>query len=74
MFDRLMLAFFSRDKIEMIPLAQLPYALENGFVGPDTPYFNNLVLTKAELQDRWLIPLKDSWLSGRYLKTAGTGN
>jgi hypothetical protein len=70
MFDRLMLAFRPKDKIEMIPLAQLPYALEKGFVGPDTPYFNNLVQTKAELQDKWLIPLKDSWLSGRYLKPA----
>ncbi len=70
LFDRLMLAFQPRDKIEMVPLAQLPYALENGFVGPDTPYFNNTVQTKAELEAKWLIPLKDSWLAGRYLKPA----
>jgi hypothetical protein len=70
MFDRLMLAFRPKEKIEMIPLAQLPYALENGFVGADTLYFNNTVQTKAELQEKWLIPLKDSWLASRYLKPA----
>jgi hypothetical protein len=49
----------------MIPFAQLPYALENGFVDSDTLYFNNTVQTKAELEEKWLIPLKDSWLASR---------
>jgi hypothetical protein len=70
LFDRLTLAFQPKEKIEMIPLAQLPYALEKGFIGADTPYFNNLVQTKAELEAKWLIPLKDSWLAARYLKPA----
>jgi hypothetical protein len=70
LFDRLMLAFRVKDKVQMVPLAQLPYALENGFVDEDTLYFNNTVQTKAELETKWLIPLKDSWLAGRYLKPA----
>ena len=74
MFDRLMLAFRPKEKVEMVPLSQLPYALENGLITPETPYFNNTVLTKAELESKWLIPLKDSWLAARYLKPAGTGN
>ena len=74
LFDRLMLAFRVKDKVEMVPLSQLPYALENGFITSDTLYFNNTVQTKAELEDKWLIPLKDSWLAGRYLKPAGTQN
>jgi hypothetical protein len=72
LFDRLMLAFRLKDKVEMVPLAQLPYALENGFIGPDTLYFNNTIQTKAEMETKWLIPLKDSWLAGRYLKPAST--
>ena len=71
LFDRLMLAFRIRDKIQMVPLPQLPYALENGFINEDTLYFNNTVQTKAELETNWLIPMKDSWLAGRYLKVAG---
>jgi len=68
MFDRLMLAFRVKDKVQMVPLAQLPYALENGFIDGDTLYFNNTVQTKAELQDKWLIPLKHSWLANRFSK------
>jgi hypothetical protein len=68
LFDRLMLAFRIKEKIQMVPLSQVPYALENGFIGPDTPYFNNTAQTKAELETHWLIPLKDSWLAGRFLK------
>ncbi|HLZ87417.1 MAG TPA: hypothetical protein VKQ52_09255 [Puia sp.] len=72
LFDRLMLAFRLKDKVETVPLAQLSHALENGFIGPDTLYFNNTVQTKVELESKWLIPLKDSWLAGRYLKAEGT--
>src|SRR5882757_9533916 len=70
MFDRLMLAFRPGDKVEMVPLSQLPFALEHGLITPDTLYFNNTVQTKAELESKWLIPLKDSWLAERCLKTA----
>ena len=70
LFDRLMLAFRPKDKVEMVPLAQVPYALANGLITPETPYFNNTVQTKVELETNWLIPLKNSWLAGRYLKPA----
>jgi hypothetical protein len=73
MFDRLMLAFRPKDKVEMVPLSQLPHALTSGLITPETPYFNNTAATKAELESKWLIPLKDSWLAGRFLKTAETG-
>jgi hypothetical protein len=68
LFDRLSLAFFSKDKIQVLPIAQLPYALENHFVDGETPYFNNTVQTKAELEENWIIPLKTSWLAMKYLK------
>lgn len=66
LFDRQSLAFIVKDKIECIPLSQLSYALENGFVNGDTLYFNNTVLTKKELVENWIIPIKNSWLN-RYL-------
>jgi len=70
MFDRLNLAFFVKDRVQMVPMAQVPYALQNGFLNADSLYFNNTVLTKDDLAARWLVPLKDSWLGERYLKTA----
>jgi hypothetical protein len=65
MFDRQMLAFFVKDKVQMLPLSQLQYAINNNFITPDTLYFNNLVQTKEELDNKWLLPVKESWLAKR---------
>jgi hypothetical protein len=56
------LHFFINEKIEVLPLSQVTYAAENGFLKPETLYFNNLVQTKKELENNWIIPVKDSWL------------
>jgi hypothetical protein len=65
MFDRQKLAFVVKDKIEVIPLNQLEYAVENNFINADTLYFNNTVLSKKEMFEKWIIPVKDSWLAKR---------
>lgn len=63
LFDRQSLAFIVKDKVELIPLAQFSYALENNFISADTLYFNNTVLTKSQLLNNWIIPIKNSWLN-----------
>ena len=70
-FNRTSLSFLVNEKIQQLPLSQLSYAFENGFIKPDTLYFNNLVQTKAELENNWIIPVKNSWLSSRLPSTAG---
>ena len=65
MFDRQMLAFYVKDKIQMLPMSQLKYAFENNFITPDTLYFNNLAATKEQLLDNWIVPVKQSWLAKR---------
>ena len=65
MFDRMTLAFVVKEKIQLLPLTQLQYAADNGFIDGDTLYFNNLVQTKEELENKWIIPIKDSWLKTR---------
>ena len=65
LFDRQMLAFIIKDKIQLLPVSQLNYAAENGFINGDTAYFDNTVLTKRELLQKWIIPIKDSWLAAR---------
>lgn len=63
MFDRLALAFIVKDKVQVLPMPQLKYAVEQGFITADTLFFNNVVLTKEELENNWIIPAKDSWLA-----------
>jgi hypothetical protein len=64
-FDRTNLAFVVKDKIQLLPINQLAYAFENGFINADTLYFNNTVLNKEQLENNWIIPLKNSWLARR---------
>jgi hypothetical protein len=65
MFDRVSLAFIIKDKVQLLPFAQLNYAVSNGFIIADTLYFNNLVATKEELLNNWIIPVKQSQLASR---------
>lgn len=65
LFNRQMLAFIIKEKIELIPLSQINYAFENGFIDEHTLYFDNTVLTKAEMEKRWITPVKNSWLASR---------
>lgn len=65
MFDRQLLAFVLKDKVQLLPLSQLQYAVDNSFIDAGTLYFNNLVQTKAELENSWMLPVKDSWLAKR---------
>jgi len=70
LFDRVSLAFFMGDKIQLLPLSKVKDALETGLLNEDTPYFNNTVLTLSELGSGWIIPVKDSWLAGKFLAGA----
>src|SRR5690348_7992001 len=40
MFDRMTLAFIIKDKVQLLPLSQLQYGIDNGFITADTLYFN----------------------------------
>lgn len=64
-FNRTNLAFVVKEKIQVLPMSQLAYAAQNSFIDGDTLYFNNLVQTKKELEENWIVPVKVSWLAGK---------
>lgn len=66
LMDRTTLAFVVKDKLQLLPLGQLPYAIEHGYIGPATLYINNLVTTLGGLKNEWIIPAGRSWLAGRH--------
>jgi hypothetical protein len=66
MFDRTSLAFVIKDRIQLLPLSQLPYAFQHGFLKPETLFFDNNVQNKADLISKWIIPVNESWLWKRY--------
>ena len=71
MFNRTNLAFIIKEKIQLLPLSQVNYAIENGFIDADTLFIDNNVPDKISLLTRWIIPVKDSWL-GKKLSLSRT--
>jgi len=65
MFDRMMMTFLVKGKAEMLPLNQLQYAVDKGYIDKDTMMFNNVVTNKKELLENWLVPVADTWLASR---------
>ncbi len=65
MFNWQNLAFVVKDKVQIIPRQQFSYAIEKNFITPDTLFFNNVVTSKKDLENNWMIPIKDSWLKAK---------
>jgi hypothetical protein len=67
MFDRHLINFLVKNKVQPLPMNQIIYALQNNYIETDTCLFNNLVTTKAMFETEWLIPLNKSWLWPRII-------
>lgn len=65
LFDRLSITFLVKGQPEVLPMGQVQYAIDKGYINSDTLLFNNLVATKSELFSNWLQPLGFSWLKNR---------
>ena len=64
-FDRNQVAFWLEGQVSLIPLGEIGDALTQGKIGPHSLFFNNLVASKSELQNHWLVPVEESWLKER---------
>lgn len=65
LFNRQNLAFFTGENIIQIPLSKLNEAISNNLINLETSYFNNVVLSKKELEEKWIVSLKSSWLGNK---------
>ncbi|NOU39481.1 MAG: hypothetical protein HOO89_12275 [Ferruginibacter sp.] len=66
MFDRQMLTFYIKEKVEQLPLSQLNYGIQNNFITPNTLYFDNTILTKKTLENNWITEAKNTWLATKF--------
>ena len=65
LFNRQNLAFFNGENIIQIPLSKLNEAISSSLINNEAYYFNNVVLSKKELENKWIVPLKNSWLQNK---------
>jgi len=61
LMDRMVFAYKEKEDIKLVSRSEFQSAIENGSINDDTIVFNNLVITKAEFDLKWEVPLKESW-------------
>jgi hypothetical protein len=66
LFDRTLVAFKQDEHVFTISSSELKAKLSDGVWNGDSLLFNNLVGTKGDLTQTWLVPAGRSWLK-RYL-------
>lgn len=61
LFDRFNIAYRFEDEVHVISKEDFETLITIKKVTPDTIVFNNLVQTLAEFEQKWEVPIKDSW-------------
>jgi hypothetical protein len=65
-FNRDLVTFRTGDDLTEVSLGELKRKREEGVWHGETLVFNNLVNTKGDLEQHWIVPAKSTWLK-RYL-------
>jgi len=66
LLDKMNVTYYNGNYIAHKSLSDFKKMAKNKSVSPNTIVFNNLVNTKAEYQEYWEVPAKESW-HGRFL-------
>ena len=66
LFNRTNIAVWKDGEVQLVAMKNLSTLLEQGHWHSDTTVFNNAVLTVDELNKKWMVPARESWLA-RYL-------
>ena len=65
--DRSEVSFYINDTVRLFAINELKMKIDAGTITKDTLIFNNLVDNKGDLEDNWIIPVKDSWMKKYFL-------
>lgn len=60
-FNRMNVAYELNGLVEMSSLADFKAKVQKDEIRQNTLVYNNLIETKAELNQKWRVPLKESW-------------
>jgi len=63
LLEKSRLAFLHAGEVWLLDRREVPAAVADGRLQPDTFYFDNTVATKAELAERWPAPAAKTWLA-----------
>ena len=60
------MAFLAEGQLRLLTRRELRAAIAAGQITADTPYYNNTLATKGELDERWPAPAGQTWLAGYF--------
>ncbi len=60
-FDRMKFAYKDHEMVNAVSRNEFEKLFSQGILHDNSIVFNNLIITKKELESNWEIPLKDSW-------------
>lgn len=66
LFNRNLIAFVKNESVVLVDLPLLKQKYGEGFWDESTPTFNNLIGTKGQLENDWIVPSSKTWLK-RYV-------
>ena len=61
LFDRTTFAYFENEEIKLMQQKEMSDLYKSGVINDETMVVNNLVKTRREFEQGWVIPLKNSW-------------
>ena len=61
LLDRMQVAYLEKDEIKTLHLHKFAEEIKDKKISPDVKVFNNLIQTKAQLVNNWLVPITESW-------------
>jgi hypothetical protein len=68
LFNRNLVAFMPEKDVKMVPLTALKQAYLQGLWNESTPVFNNVIQTRKEVEQNWLVPAGTTWVK-RYMSS-----
>jgi hypothetical protein len=66
LLEKSRMAFLSDGHLQLLTRRELREAIARGEVTADTLYFNNTLITKSELADKWPAPAGQTWLAAYF--------
>jgi hypothetical protein len=61
LFNRLLFAWMDNSKVNVAPLSELRRLYDEGKIHDYTLVFNNAITNRKDLDEKWLLPLSQSW-------------
>ena len=65
LFNRLLFAWKRGEDVVVSHLSELQSLADRGEVTRATIVFNNAITAKKELDEKWMVPLEESWMHSR---------